>query len=571
MSVKFSVKLEIRAGEKTQERTVDLYEGQIFVLGRETETTLNDGGVSRKHCGLTVEGGALLIIDTGSRNGTFLNDLEITRNSLKEGDHIRIGPYELIVKMITRYESPGRPQPPPVRPSLGLREETQTGSVHIVNPPSAACEGSANWINKLPAPLRSLLASLDFDMASLPAQLKLAGTKPRVFFETTVFGGRTRDSVAVIALAGFLAGIFNSLHFGVSAPLWFPVASVIVYAIVCALISLIRGFLDIEAGFSELMRFSAYQAIVGLPIQMVSAVMPPFAPLLHLALFSWAGFGFFIAFRPRLVRMLALGAVPVLALAVAWFGLIGAVGKSTRVSGEAGDTSGAEKQASTLLPSSETPAQGAAAGTQMRQIVQPHHVSLRNPEPTPAAPEPSENANPFVGEFRLGEVYQYWIQLSGPGFKREAELEVRVKASGHDGATLAVSGGFDKIKTSFDMKVSWEMDFTAPVAFDLQNAGINQIVSLLLSHRVRLSLMGNVPATKLPEALRTGRRMKVAGLKGLYFQNWGPSRSVANVREAFDIAVSKDHALPMFLQGRNDQTSGRIYITLKSYKLPAGL
>ncbi|HEX4926316.1 MAG TPA: Yip1 family protein, partial [Bdellovibrionales bacterium] len=407
-----------------------------------------------------------------------------------------------------------------------------------------------------------------FDFHSLPAQLNLAYFNPRAFFETTLFTGTTRDSIVMLVLTGFIIGLLNIVHSGLLAPLLFPIFWVAGYLVISGLVStLFRDFLVIEAGFPELLRFSAYQSIVALPVFLAGALIPPFAPLLHLGFFVWSVFGFYVAFRPRLGRLIALSVAPTILFFVAWIGLIGMIIQARDAKLGSGIAEYGSRNAG---PPSPAPIGGAVEGTRVHQVVQPHQVIAQKPAHEARA-SGDEHGNPFVGEFRPGEVYQYWIQLSGLRFKREAEMEIRVKTADSEGATLEVKGGFDKTQTNFTMKVSWEMDFTAPVTFDLQTAGVNHIVNLLLSHRVRLSLMGTTPASKLPEALRTGRRMKVAGLKGLYFQNWGPSRSVADVREVFDIAVSKDHGLPIFLQGRNDVTNGRIYITLKNYSLPAGL
>lgn len=63
------------------------------VIGREgCEIALGDGEVSRRHAAIRVAGGAVVIEDLGSRNGTFVNEARIdSAQKLRPGDQIRIG------------------------------------------------------------------------------------------------------------------------------------------------------------------------------------------------------------------------------------------------------------------------------------------------------------------------------------------------------------------------------------------------------------------------------------------------------------------------------------------------
>jgi diguanylate cyclase (GGDEF)-like protein len=64
-----------------------------LLLGRSSEAAvqLRDYGISRRHCRISLESGMPVLQDLGSRNGTFLNGQRIQKETLKEGDKIRIG------------------------------------------------------------------------------------------------------------------------------------------------------------------------------------------------------------------------------------------------------------------------------------------------------------------------------------------------------------------------------------------------------------------------------------------------------------------------------------------------
>ncbi|MHC4788353.1 MAG: FHA domain-containing protein [Planctomycetota bacterium] len=69
-------------------------EGQRISLGRDPDVcdvALMDGAVSRKHCTLIEEGGAVRVEDAGSSNGTFINDQRVEAGELRPGDRLRLG------------------------------------------------------------------------------------------------------------------------------------------------------------------------------------------------------------------------------------------------------------------------------------------------------------------------------------------------------------------------------------------------------------------------------------------------------------------------------------------------
>ncbi len=68
-------------------------EGPETVVGRASSATvrLNDDGISRRHCRVLTVGGAIVIEDLGSANGTVVNGEMVQQQPLKEGDKIRLG------------------------------------------------------------------------------------------------------------------------------------------------------------------------------------------------------------------------------------------------------------------------------------------------------------------------------------------------------------------------------------------------------------------------------------------------------------------------------------------------
>ena len=73
------------------------------VLGRDPDLALCLGSpsVSRRHAQLRVTGGAAVLEDLGSKNGTFLNDRKVTSPvSLSDGDQLRLGTVRLTLRTL---------------------------------------------------------------------------------------------------------------------------------------------------------------------------------------------------------------------------------------------------------------------------------------------------------------------------------------------------------------------------------------------------------------------------------------------------------------------------------------
>jgi serine/threonine protein kinase len=92
-------------------RVFSLPEAGTFHIGRgqDTATRLNDLRVSRSHCHLQISGDELLITDTQSREGTFINKERLARNTphpLKAGDVINVGDTELRLEVEQIFDAP---------------------------------------------------------------------------------------------------------------------------------------------------------------------------------------------------------------------------------------------------------------------------------------------------------------------------------------------------------------------------------------------------------------------------------------------------------------------------------
>lgn len=78
-------------GEK---RVIGLEEGATLVLGRDEDcgVRVDSHRISRKHCELSLKGGAASVLDLSSKNGTFVNGERIREQRiLKDGDELLIG------------------------------------------------------------------------------------------------------------------------------------------------------------------------------------------------------------------------------------------------------------------------------------------------------------------------------------------------------------------------------------------------------------------------------------------------------------------------------------------------
>ena len=76
-----------------------LITAQGVSIGRSTESSifLDDVTVSRSHAQIKREDmGAFVLVDNASLNGTYLNNVSVEKNVLKNGDEIQIGKFHFV-------------------------------------------------------------------------------------------------------------------------------------------------------------------------------------------------------------------------------------------------------------------------------------------------------------------------------------------------------------------------------------------------------------------------------------------------------------------------------------------
>lgn len=97
---------------------LELRPGAGHLLGRHAEAAyrLNDPRVSRFHCEVRNEGGAVTLIDQGGSGGTLVNGARVTEHVLRDGDTVRVGDTTL------RFETASHPEAETVRRLSGAAE-----------------------------------------------------------------------------------------------------------------------------------------------------------------------------------------------------------------------------------------------------------------------------------------------------------------------------------------------------------------------------------------------------------------------------------------------------------------
>jgi hypothetical protein len=63
----------------------------------ESDIFLNDVTVSRQHCRFLVGDDGLMVEDSGSTNGTYVNDARVDQATLKAGDEVLVGRFHFVV------------------------------------------------------------------------------------------------------------------------------------------------------------------------------------------------------------------------------------------------------------------------------------------------------------------------------------------------------------------------------------------------------------------------------------------------------------------------------------------
>ena len=202
--------------------------GTVAVLGRDPDcdVVLNDAKCSRRHAVVEDLPEGLVVRDSGSANGTYVNGKRVERAHLRPGDSIRLGDAQLKVLVevgetvvvapedLDLRTSPGGPAPPPDAPPAPPREARPDARPRreVPRPPAAADPkrtiASGTRSRRRPATV-SLLAVLWalFVPASVAAALLAA---------SRLGGGTAAWGLAAVASLG-LAALGTTMALGLRA------------------------------------------------------------------------------------------------------------------------------------------------------------------------------------------------------------------------------------------------------------------------------------------------------------------------------------------------------------------
>lgn len=88
----------VTANGKIESRELD---SGRYVIGRDTHCDLRvpSAEVSRQHCEVAVDGGAIRVRDLKSSNGTWVNSERVDESTLEAGDLIAVGPVVVVVRV----------------------------------------------------------------------------------------------------------------------------------------------------------------------------------------------------------------------------------------------------------------------------------------------------------------------------------------------------------------------------------------------------------------------------------------------------------------------------------------
>lgn len=137
-----------------------------LTVGRseERDIVVPDPAVSRHHCTVQYEGGALVLQDEGSANGLLVNGVRVGRCALAHGDLVRVGNTDLRVVLsdVPADEPPTRIPADPAGPRASEFDVTLP-PVHLLPPPPR----SGLWLVVAVAALMLAAVALGISLAVL--------------------------------------------------------------------------------------------------------------------------------------------------------------------------------------------------------------------------------------------------------------------------------------------------------------------------------------------------------------------------------------------------------------------
>src|SRR5919201_4852263 len=119
--------LRILSGSLEGEEIELTADPQTIGRGSSCNIRIGDASVSSKHAKIWCEDGTFFLMDLGSTNGTFVNDRDVDREQLSDGDTITFGETKarFVADKPKPRPAPPRAAPPPARaPARPSRRET---------------------------------------------------------------------------------------------------------------------------------------------------------------------------------------------------------------------------------------------------------------------------------------------------------------------------------------------------------------------------------------------------------------------------------------------------------------
>lgn len=171
------VSLKVLSG--THEGKLIQIKDEKFLIGRGETCQLRpkSESISRKHCALVQKDGRLLLIDLKSRNGTFINEKQVSHEKakiLKNGDRLRCGQLEFEVLIEVGIANSKQPEVQSVKEAAGRMTE-QSSSLD-----SRESVDISSWLSEADQIDRSVPAqSSEFDTRQIAMEdtTKLDGTQ----------------------------------------------------------------------------------------------------------------------------------------------------------------------------------------------------------------------------------------------------------------------------------------------------------------------------------------------------------------------------------------------------------
>jgi pSer/pThr/pTyr-binding forkhead associated (FHA) protein len=128
--------------------------GVGLTIGRAPDNAviIDNPAVSGHHARVFSEGGAMILEDLNSTNGTFVNGQHITRRVLRSGDVLQVGKHQLMFEHTQEWAA----TPPPQLPALGdtVYLDTKQHRALMSSLDEARTQAPVRPVQKAPAPRR---------------------------------------------------------------------------------------------------------------------------------------------------------------------------------------------------------------------------------------------------------------------------------------------------------------------------------------------------------------------------------------------------------------------------------